>query len=334
MGVKTIAVCDGEPGYVKKFIRRAAAGQPGALKFIGITKPAGMDRIGEPDIWILGRSFWEKRFISENRDKCILLCGDEMPSGFGEISCVFKYAPTKNIFQEIYKSSAWEKNIPEASALAGVRGRTLFLCAPAGHPENSCYSLALSNILGEESDVLYINAYGNPDFTMALDIDGGETVSDLLVRLRRGYTGVDVRRYLREFGNTKILLPIRQTNQSAELDGEELKELLEFLKSGNMFDFIVLDAPGAGRGLQRLFAESDISIIISGEGTMEKVSRGKFLEELKIINPTKKVFSFFRSSIGYDSVYGAELAKEIMSGQYRRVAQDFMNKNGGEIYRE
>ena len=29
-----------------------------------------------------------------------------------------------------------------------------------------------------------------------------------------------------------------------------------------------------------------------------------------------------------------ELAKEIMSGQYRRVAQDFMNKNGGEIYRE
>ena len=335
MGIKTVAVCDVEQTYVSKFIRQASDRALTGLRFIGISNPEKLYETSGVNVWILGKGFWEKRFVSVNRDKCILLCGDEIPADMGNGPCVFKYAPTKSILREIYKTKVWESNIPDDETTGAMRGRLIFVHAPTGCAENSCYALAIADALGEESKTIFLSLAGNRDFSTAFGMEPSETISDIIIRLKRGDTGVDLRRYVGTLGNIHVLYPVRQAHQISEFGYDELRLLVDFIRRQKSFDNIVIQSELMSLGLMRSFLESDIRILISGRGALEELARRMFCSEIAMFGEgaSADCLVMYRTFKTFDEKCGEALRTEIINGQYKGVARRFLAENGGGFYK-
>ena len=327
MGIKRVALCDQEADYVKKFIRQAQVGLGRSLRFVGITSEEGFGAQKNID---LNRGFWTKALLEEYEGRCVLLCEERLPKEFHHMSGVFKYRSVSALLNELYRTKAWESVMTRDFNPYVQRGKVICIYSPGGNPENTCYAMSLGNALAEESKVIYINLKANQDYVKAFGLVDGEGLGDLLCHMNRGQAIGEIRQFLRDFGDMQVIMPLSQCAQASEVKDKDLDALTEFIRSQGLFDYIIYDLGEITEGILKVFLDCDIRVLISGSGTMERVSIDKFKENLSLAAEGEIAIPvLYRDDTEQNQKIGEPLYEEVTGGRYRQLVNLWLRKNGG-----
>ncbi len=268
----TIAVCDSDEEYRKRFVSYLAERKAGELLVHAFSAPEAFLDVAENnrfDAVIIGSGFSGAKEQVRNWGIPLLLlsetaCRDTAeeagrtperkegrnPPGTGtkttpdvaEVRYIFRYQPMDVIWREIWTTAKGSCGSEEGPAKGTAGIEVIGVYSPMRHEMQMPFSVVLSEQLAERGKVLYVNLIGNAGFMELFDLGGEHDLGDLVLGLRnrRADAGM-ASKCMYELSHLYYIPPFGNPENLHDFLLDDYIRLVKFLERQTDFDTVIFD---------------------------------------------------------------------------------------------
>ncbi|MEG0806146.1 MAG: hypothetical protein RSI06_07000 [Lachnospiraceae bacterium] len=222
----SIGICDKDEDYVRGLAEYFLTERSDCMNVSWYSKPPKEQR-EHFDIVLLGEEFSE---YESDADRIIYLTEEET----GLTDSVFKYQSAEEIVRKVYGRQPIRKNSnPEGLKI-------LIFYTPGGNRRQTAAALKLSEELGAEGEVLYLNFAQCSGLSEILGESFHADLGDVILDLRQTERE-NIRSYIYRKGKTEYIPPFLNPYCLPEITKEDGEALLAFIREETMYRYLIMD---------------------------------------------------------------------------------------------
>lgn len=242
--------------------------------------------------------------------KIVILTEGNKPQELADYTGVYKYQASSDIVREVMACYGAEKAIvPVQTPMLKKNTEILGVYAPFGGCFQTQLALTISQILGKEKNVLYLNLEEYSGFEELLHRKFAYTLSDLLYYVRQDVSGLNVKldSMIQSMGSVDFIPPVQSPDDIRGTSWQDWERLLQEIVLRSSYETIVLDI---GNGIEEVFQMLDMCNVVYVPARSDQISRCKLkqFEELLKVRDYPQVLThmiklelpFFRDEISED----------------------------------
>lgn len=277
----------------------------------------------EYDAIVISVTYWDKISKMQKNPKIILLCDDEIPLEAEDMSVVLKYQAVSSMMSAIaelplaggQKDEQW---------INAIKGEVIGVYSPVSHEGQMMFSMTLSQLLGEDKKVLYLNFMENSGFSQIYHIEAARGLSDILMAVmgQRDITHA-VSCAAVPIGRTDCILPAQYPEHLLEFSDEHYLRLFHELGVHSGYDIVIADFGKIFPGFMKVLQQCSSVYCIGEDSYMGRCRIQEFDDYTKKWESTADKLCKLILPIGLASVSGDDFLQKGIFGSMG----DYIRKN-------
>ena len=242
MKKRTIAICDRNERFVRKFseylasqetfpLEVAAFSDPGALQAAKFSEP--------PELILVSEELAPLAAGCSSAAKVCLLCDEREPE---EEERIWRFQSRDALMEDLLRQLP-ETAVPVPASLAFFGTELLGVWSPLGRCGKTFFAVTLGEILAERNRTLYINMEDHPALSLLGEDGWHMDLSDLIYQYRIAPDKVMAKlpHCVRHFDRLEYIPPAFSSGDLAGISGEEWSGFLSLLSEEGGYASIILD---------------------------------------------------------------------------------------------
>lgn len=167
---------------------------------------------------------------------------------------VYQYQSADNVLREVIMCyQDLTKECPETTL--GTGSEVIGVYSPVNRCGKTGFCLTLGRILANDRRVIFVSLEENSGFSQLTGREHKTCLSDLIYYFKhRKESGFDLNAFVYSLEGLDYVPPVAYGEDLAQLDLQELEQLLKYLAQNGGYDTVIVDFAQFGKGVEQLFS--------------------------------------------------------------------------------
>ncbi|MCD8366254.1 MAG: hypothetical protein LUC83_10720 [Clostridiales bacterium] len=270
-----------EPPYMKKLALYFSS-RLGERLAVGIVDdPCACDAQGQDTVWV-----GPKHFLDQVRDRmeearCILLTEESEADGG-----ICRYQSCEKLYQKIMLCYRQLEGAP--ADISAVKQKWIIITTDQTAASLMAFSVICAQILGDRSDVLYLNFSECCGMERAFLLEEGTDLSDLVLGLEKGDT-LCLDACVRRMEQMDYVLPPANPMVLHEIRADDIAHLIRVIEQSAAYQYVVVALGTSCCGCEGFFQKAFRVFHLTGTGESAVCSRQEWQEFIRLCLDTRQI---------------------------------------------
>lgn len=260
MKKKNLAICDGDEAYVRRLSELLAIRETFPFQIAAYTESRQLFDSGienTVDLLLISSSEYEKLISDSGKEKklqdiLVILLDDGKQNLLPMMPVIYKYQSGEIIRKELLEIYGKTKGSEICSPRTGKKqAKIIGVYSPVGRCGQTSFCLLLGQILAKKYKVLYLNFEPFSGLNSMMQIQEKKDITDLIYAMHGDGTRLSfqMESMISSFNGLDYITPSGSFMDVMGISEDEWIIMLEALKSGGIYDYVILDLSEMMQGL-------------------------------------------------------------------------------------
>lgn len=261
MAKPILALCDENQSFVKRLAERWKLRDSFPFEihcYWGEEAYVQMKKDKAPELVVIGRNNYEalrskhkELFETWEKERVLIVLEEENNWQEENSTSIYKYQSAEELRREVLRIYGQEKGNEITATGSHVRTKLIGVYSPIGRCLQTSFSLLLGQQLSKNRKVLYLNFEPYSGFQEMLNIPRHQDITDLIFAMgeRSDKLSYHMESMIHNLNGLDYIAPAASYLDLSSISEENWIILLEALKTGSCYDYIILDLSEIMHGL-------------------------------------------------------------------------------------